>query len=96
MKREAMEITLEGLKKFPDVDPVLYQNVGATFYEMGWRKEAIEILQKGVEKFPDDEELKECLKNIEDDTDDPDGNLKPPILGLFLLMILLYKKGRKR
>jgi tetratricopeptide (TPR) repeat protein len=96
MKKEGMEIALKGLKKFPDEDPVLYQNAGATFYEIGWRKEAIEILKKGVEKFPDDEELKECLKNIEDDTDDPDGNLKPPLLGLFLLMALLYKKGRKK
>lgn len=96
MKKEGMEIALEGLKKFPDVDPVLYQNAGATFYEMGWRKEAIEILKEGVKKFPDDEELKECLKDIEDDTDDPDGNPKPPIPGLFLLMALLYKKGRKR
>jgi len=96
MKKEGMEIALEGLKKFPDEDPVLYQNVGATFYEMGWRKEAIEVLKDGVKKFPDDEELKECLKNIEDDTDDPDDKIKPPILGLFLLMALLYKKGRKK
>lgn len=96
MKKEGMEIALEGLKKFPDGDPVLYQNAGATFYEMCWRKEAIEILKEGVKKFPDDEELKECLKNIEDDTDDPGDNLKPPILGLFLLMALLYKKGRKK
>jgi tetratricopeptide (TPR) repeat protein len=36
MKREAMEIAFEGLKKFPDEDPILYQNVGATFSQMGW------------------------------------------------------------
>lgn len=90
MKKEGMEIAMEGLKEFPDEDPVLYQNAGATFYEMGWRKEAIEILKEGVKKFPDDKELKECLKSFEDDMDDPDDNIKPPILGLFLLMALLY------
>ena len=54
MKKEALEIALEGLKKFPDEDPALYQNVAATFFDMGWRKEAIEALKKGVEKFPAD------------------------------------------
>jgi hypothetical protein len=50
-----LEIALEGLKKFQDDDPALYQNVAATFYEMGWRKEVIEVLKKGVEKFLGDE-----------------------------------------
>jgi tetratricopeptide (TPR) repeat protein len=92
MKTEAMEIALEGLKKFPDEDPVLYHNVGATFYEMGWRNECIEILKKGAKKFPKDEELKEFLKDVEDDIDDPDGGEKPPLLGLLLLMGLIRKK----
>ena len=92
MKTEAMEIALEGLKKFPDEDPVLYHNVGATFYEMGWRNECIEILRKGAKKFPEDEELKEFLKDVEDDMDDPDGGEKPPLLGLLLLMGLIRKK----
>jgi len=96
MKREAMEIALEGVKKFPDDDPALYQNVGATFLEMGWRKEVIEVLKKGVEKFPDDEDLKNFLKDVEDDMDDPDKGDKPPILGLMLVMALLHKKMRKK
>lgn len=96
MKKEAMEVAPEGLKKFPDEDPVLYHNVGAIFYEMGWREEAMEVLKKGVKKFPDDEELKKFLKDVEDDMDDPDGGEKPPILGLILLMALLYKKMRKK
>ena len=96
MKREAMEIALEGVKKFPDDDPALYQNVGATFLEMGWRKEVIEVLKKGVEKFPDDEDLKNFLKDVEDDMDDPDKGDKPPILGLILLMALVHKKMRKK
>jgi tetratricopeptide (TPR) repeat protein len=96
MKKEAMEISLEGLKRFPDQDSALYQNAGAAFYEMGWRKEAMEILKKGVEKFPEDEELKKVLKDIEDDMDDPDKGDKPPILGALLLLALLYKRGRKK
>ncbi len=95
MKREAMEIALEGLKKFPD-DPALHQNVAATFLEMGWRNECMETLRKAVEKFPDDEELKRFLKDVEDDLDDPDKGDKPPILGLLLLMALLYKKMGKK
>ncbi|MGD0916786.1 MAG: tetratricopeptide repeat protein [Thermodesulfobacteriota bacterium] len=92
MKTEAMEIALEGLKKFPDDDPALYQNVAATFFEMGWRKEVTEVLKKGVEKFPGDEDLKKFLKDVEDDMDDPDGGEEPPILGLILLMGLIRKK----
>ncbi len=95
MKREGAEIALEGLRKFPDEDPVLYQNVGAAFWEMGWRQETIEVLKKGVEKFPEDEDLKKSLKDVEDDTDDPDGE-KPPILGLILLMAMIYRRMRKK
>ena len=96
MKREAMEIALEGLKKLPDEDPVLYHNVGATFYEMGWRNECIEILKKGAKKFPEDEEIKSALKDIEEEMDDPYGNDKPPIFGLILLLAFIYKRLRKR
>jgi hypothetical protein len=52
------------------------------------------VLQKGVEKFPDDKELKKFLKDVEDDLDDPDGDMKP-FLGL-LLLALLHKKLRKK
>jgi predicted Zn-dependent protease len=87
---------LEGLEKFPDEDPALYQNVGAAFWEMGWHQEAIEGLKKGIEKFPDDEELKKFLKEAEDDMDDPDGGQKPPLLELILLVAILRKKLRKK
>jgi hypothetical protein len=96
MKSEGMEIALQGLKKFPDEDPVLYQNLGAAFWEMGWHKETIEVLKKGIEKFPEDEDLKTFLKDAEDDMDDPDGGEKPPILGLILLMAILQKRFRKK
>jgi tetratricopeptide (TPR) repeat protein len=95
MKTEAMEIALEGLKKFPDEDPILYHNLGATFYEMGWKNEATEVLKKGVEKFPDDDELRTLLKDVENDFDDPDGDTKP-FLGLLILLALLHKKLKKK
>jgi hypothetical protein len=63
---------------------------------MGWRKEVIEVLKKGVEKFPDDEDLKNFLKDVEDDMDDPDKGDKPPILGLLLIAAILFKKMRKK
>jgi tetratricopeptide (TPR) repeat protein len=94
MKKEAMEVALEGLKKFPDEDPTLYHNAAATFYEMGWIGEAKEVLQKGVEKFPDDEELKKFLNDVEDDFDDrPD---RGEVLGLILLSAVIHKKLRKK
>jgi len=96
MRREGMEIALEGLKRFPDEDSALYHNAGAAFFEMGWRKEALEILKKGVEKFPDDEELKKFLEEVKDDMDDPDKGDKPPVLGLILLMALIHKRRRKK
>jgi predicted Zn-dependent protease len=95
MKREAMEIAFEGLKKFPDEDPILYQNVGATFFQMGWDKGAIEVLKKGIEKFPEDKELRQFLKSVEENIDDPDGGEKPLLLGLLLLMGLKRKKPKK-
>jgi tetratricopeptide (TPR) repeat protein len=95
MKKEAMEIALEGLTKFPDEDPILYHNAGTTFYEMGWAEEARKVLQKGVEKFPDDQELKKFLNDVEEDSDDPDGDMEPRLLSL-LLFALLHKRLRKK
>ncbi len=96
MKREALEIALEGLKKFPDEDPVIYHNVGAVFFEMGWRSEAIEVLKKGIEKFPEDEEMRMLLKEIEDDLDDSDSGGKTSLLGALLLMLLLFRRMSRR
>jgi tetratricopeptide (TPR) repeat protein len=95
MKREGLEIALEGLKKFPDEDPFIYQNVGAAFWNMGWRTETIEVLRRGIEKFPEDEDLRKFLKDAEDDPEDPDGE-KPPVLGFLILMALLRRRWRKK
>jgi len=95
-KRKAMEVAVEGLKRFPEEDPVMYQNVGAAFLEMGWKEEARDVLKKGIEKFPEDESLKEFINYLDDDTNDPDGGIKPPVLGLMLLAAILQKRfGRK-
>jgi chaperonin cofactor prefoldin len=91
-----MEVAVEGLKRFPDEDPVLYQNVGAAFLEMGWKEEARDVLKKGLGKFPEDEDLKQFFKYLDDDMDDPDGGIKPPILGLMLLTAILQKRVGKR
>jgi tetratricopeptide (TPR) repeat protein len=96
LKKAAMEIAMEGLKRFPDEDPMLYQNVGATFWELGWKEETREVLKKGIEKFPEDEELKKVFEDVDDDMDDPDNGVKPPLLGLMLLTALIYKKMRGR
>lgn len=95
MKEEAMRVAVEGLTKFPDEDSALYHNLATTLYELGWIGEAKEVLQKGVEKFPNDEELKKFLNDVENDLDDPDGDIKP-FLGLLILMALFRKKLRKK
>ena len=97
-KKESMEVAMEGLKRFPNEDSVLYHNVAATFLEMGWKQEAREVLRKGVEKFPEDDELKQFFKDLDEDMDDPGGGIKPPLFGLMLLTALIYKKmkGRRR
>jgi tetratricopeptide (TPR) repeat protein len=94
MRKESMEISLEGLKQFPDEDPILYHNLGACFYELGWIRESKEVLQEGIEKFPEDEELKMFLNDVEED-DDPDGDIKPRLLSLLLLAILRKKLKKK-
>ena len=99
MLREALDIAKEGLKQFPEEDPGLYQNLADAYNAMGWKGDAIRVLKKGIEVFPDDEELKEVLRDIEDNMDDPEEGRNPPILGLLVLLALLRKrfgKGRKR
>jgi tetratricopeptide (TPR) repeat protein len=92
MLEEALSVAMEGLKRLPEEAPGLYQNLGDAYFAMGWRNEAISILKKGVEKFYEDEELKQVLKDIEDDTDDPNNGNKPHLLGLIFLMVLLRKR----
>jgi tetratricopeptide (TPR) repeat protein len=98
MLKEAMAVAQEGLKRFPEEDPGLYQNLADAYNAMGWRNDAVRVLKKGIETFPDDKDLKEVLRDIESGMDDPEDGKNPPILGLLVLMALLRKgfgKGRK-
>jgi tetratricopeptide (TPR) repeat protein len=95
-KRKAMEVALEGLKRYPNEDAILYHNVGASFWEMGWKEEARDVLKEGLEKFPEDEELRQFFKDVDDDMDDPDGGINPPILGLMLLTAILQRRFGRR
>ena len=93
-KKDAIKVAQEGLKGFPD-DPELYGDLAGAYLEMGWVKESREILNEGLKKFPDHEGLKEMAEELDEGTDDPDGN-KPPLLGLILLMTMLGKKLKKK
>jgi tetratricopeptide (TPR) repeat protein len=95
LKKEALEMAQKGIKKFPDV-PAMYENLGEAYFEYGWIDDAKKVLQEGLRKFPDDERLKEVLKKIDDDTDDPDKNRKPPLVGIMLLLSLILKKLGKK
>jgi tetratricopeptide (TPR) repeat protein len=95
LKEDSLEIAEEGLREFPDV-PGMYENLGECYFEHGWIDDAKSVLQEGLEKFPDDERLKEVLKKIEDETNDPDKNKKPPLIGIMLLLSLILKKIGKK
>lgn len=95
MKHEALEIAAEGIKKLPDKHPGLYENLAEGYKEFGWINEARDMLHEGLKKFPDDEGLKRLLKEIEDETDNPDKDKNPPIIGLILLLTLLKKIGER-
>ena len=91
-KKEAAEIAMEGIRRFPDEDPAPYHNVGATFLEMGWKQEAREVLKKGVEKFPEDAELKQFLKDVDNNIDDPDNDGDSTLFGMLILIALNHRK----
>jgi len=53
------------------------------------------VLKDGIKKYPEDEGLKELLKKIEDETDNPDKGKKPPIDLIILLIVLLRRLKEK-
>ena len=96
LKKEAMEEALEGLTKFPDEAAGLYENMGELYFEMGWISESRDILNEGLKRFPKDRGIKETLARVDDEPDDPDGDNRPTLPGLILLMAMLHKKLGKR
>jgi predicted Zn-dependent protease len=84
------------MREFPE-EPGMYENLGEAYFEYGWLDDAKKVLEEGVRKFPDDERLKEVLKRIEDETNDPDKNKKPPLIGIMLLLpLILNRIGKKK
>jgi predicted Zn-dependent protease len=91
LSHDALEIAQEGITKFPD-EPGMYENLGECYFEYGWVDDAKAVLNDGIKKFPEDERLKELLKRIEDETDNPDKGKNPPPIGLVVLIIMLLRK----
>lgn len=85
LTNDAIEIAEEGLRKFPNEDSSLYRNLASAYYSRGWINEAKDVIQKGMKKFPEDEDMKELLKEIEDDADDPKKGSNLPILLTIIL-----------
>lgn len=94
MKKEAPEVAIEGLKELPG-HPTLYYNAGRAYCGMGMSEEAMEILQKGLQKFPENQDMRELLKEIEEDMDSPDGG-GPSIFALIFLALLIRRKSKKK
>jgi tetratricopeptide (TPR) repeat protein len=99
LKSDALSIAREGLKKFPDEDPDLYLITADAYLEQSWLNEALDIVKEGLKRFPEYEGLKDTLKNIEDEIDNPDKGKKPPfmlIIRLIALTAILKKLLKKR
>ena len=91
LQEMALEMAEEGLREFPDV-PIMYANLCEGYFEKSWIDEARNVLEQGLKKYPDDEQLKELLEKIENDTDDPDKGKKQAIIGLLLFLSLIQKR----
>jgi tetratricopeptide (TPR) repeat protein len=97
LKTDAIETAKEGIKKFPD--PILYHDLGIAYYEKDWLSEAKDIVEKGLKKFPEDNDLKELLKIIEDEIDNPDDDKEPtipPMMRVIALSAILKKLKDKK
>jgi tetratricopeptide (TPR) repeat protein len=95
LKHDALEMAQEGIRKFPD-EPSMYENLGECYFEYGWIDDAKEVLNDGIKKFPDDERLKELLKRIDDETDNPDKGKNPSPNGFVILLIMLLRKLKEK
>ena len=87
LTNDAIEIAEEGLRKFPNEDGRLYRNLASAYYSRGWINEAKDVIQEGMKKFPEDEGMKELLKEIDDDSDDPQKGTDLPKL----LVVIIQK-----
>jgi tetratricopeptide (TPR) repeat protein len=94
LRKEAMEIALEGITRYPDKEPCLYYNLASALMAMGHKEEAREVLELGVKRFPESENLKMLLGDL-DDMDDPhDG--RSAIIGILLLVASIKRRFRRK
>ena len=93
MRKEAMEIALEGISRYPDKEPCLYYNLASSLMAMGRKEEATEVLESGIKRFPESEHLKKLLIDL-DDMDDPGG--RSAIFGILLLVAWVKRRLRRR
>jgi tetratricopeptide (TPR) repeat protein len=93
LRKEAMEIALEGISRYPDKEPCLYYNLASALMGMGRKEEAREVLESGIKRFPESEHLKKLLIDL-DDMDDPGG--RSAIFGILLLVAWIKRRFRRR
>jgi TolA-binding protein len=93
MRKEAMEIALEGISRYPDKEPCLYYNLASALMATGHKEEAREVLRSGVKRFPESGHLKKLLIDLED-MDDPGGT--SAIFGILLLVAWVKRRLRRR
>ena len=97
LKADAIDTWNKGISKFPD--PVLYRNLGITYFNSDWLLEAEDIVKEGLNRFPEDEELKELLESIEEEIINPDDDKKPPIpliMGLLAMSEIIKQLKDKK
>lgn len=94
MRKEAMEIALEGISRYPDKEPALYYNLGSTLMAMGYKEEAREVLKLGIKRFPESEYLKKLLRDV-DDMDDPHSG-RSTMIGILLLVASIKRRFRRK
>jgi len=67
---DAIALAQESIRKFPDTYPDLYRDLAGGYLELNWVEEARIVVRKGLSVFPYDQDLKELLGALDDDTDD--------------------------
>ncbi len=92
---DALQIARECFREYHD-HPDSYFILAEAYWIKGWENEAKDVLTEGIKRFPDDERLKELLKEIEDENDNPDDGKKLPLLPVLLCLQILRRKLERR
>jgi len=62
---------------------------------MGYKEEARGVLKSGIKRFPESEHLKNLLRDLDENMDDPNGG-KLAIFGILLLVALIKRRFRRK